>query len=242
MASINISTFDADVKDYVKGIDLSQYATLLAGAERDGIRRFCRDTGILQTTLSDITVALNDRDYDLSLPTDDANNGKSELVHVVWAKFHLASEDATQFRRLTPRTRQYMENYYGDAWEYQTGTPTIFIVEEPDTVILYPIPDAAAENGKLSVRVSLQPTFDATKIVDWLYGKYQEVILLSILSEVYGYTNKPWSNQELADKAMAAYRNELFVAQNFRHSGLNETDFGPFFSNVPGSRSSDGSV
>jgi hypothetical protein len=237
--AVLISVFYPGIYDFVKGIELAQYATTLAGACVDGIRRFCIDTGIWQKTLSPITVTSPTSTYALSLPTD-SDDGKADLVHVEWAKFRLTSESDDQYVHLIPRTRQYMDHYYGPAWEFQIGRPTIFVVEEPQTIRLYPIPDSSS-GGSLLARVALMPTLDATKTIDFLYNKYQNVIQHAILSEIYGYTNKPWSDQELSKASFEDYTRDLYIAKTFVQAGINKPNNSPFWPPAGGSRNSDGS-
>jgi len=236
--AINVSLFYPGIYDFIKGIELAQYATTLAGTCLDGLRRFCMDTGIWQKTLSAITVTSPTAAYSLSLPTD-SDDGKADLVHVEWAKFRLTADADTQYVTLIPRSRQYMDQYFGPAWEYQTGRPTMFVVDEPQTILLYPIPDSSSA-GKLLVRPALMPTLDATKTIDFLYNKYQHTIQFAILNEIYGLTNKPWSDQELATAALEDYTRELYIAKNFVQSGLNKTINSPFFPATGGSRNADG--
>lgn len=226
------TVLDNEAVNYIKSIDLAQYAALRLLVARNAVRRFCRDSGIWQATLTAITVVAGTANYALTISDAD-------LVHVVWVKYRRTADADDQYSRITPMNRDRMENHFGGGWEFQTGTPTAFIVELPQTVKIYPIP-TADDAGKLLVRVAKMPLMTSSSFEDFMYNGHREAILQAYLLEAYSMTNKPWSSPELAAKARITYEELMYYAQTIARQGKHEGDQLPYFPEFSGSRNQNG--
>lgn len=92
----------------------------------------------------------------------------------------------------------------GDDWRVQTGTPTAVLMDSPEVVRLYPVPNADATTG-LKLRVALQPSKTATGMPGDLARRYHEQILAGAKARLMLMPGKPWSNGDLATVQAAVF-------------------------------------
>jgi len=104
---------------------------------------------------------------------------------------------------LTPLARRDLDALYA-YWPGQEGTPTYFVQEKIEKLILVPKPSAALVGGILA-KVSARPARSATAVDDELWEKYLEVIASGAKAKLFAMKKKPWT-----DSALANYHRQLF--------------------------------
>jgi len=104
---------------------------------------------------------------------------------------------------LTPLARRDLDALYA-YWPGQEGTPSYFVQEKLEKLILVPKPSAALVGGILA-KVSARPARSATGVDDELWEKYLEVIASGAKAKLFAMKKKPWT-----DSALANYHRQLF--------------------------------
>ncbi len=118
-------------------------------------------------------------------PTDT----DTDLVKVMKAKY-----DNKRLRIVTP---EYLDEYLRDDWEDETGVPCLATMLQFNEIRFYPTPSAAASTG-LMLRMTVKPSESSTGIPDLLAQNYRDAIKFGALSRLMLYSNKEWSNPQMA--------------------------------------------
>jgi hypothetical protein len=210
MASENITAFRDEVSFYIKGASKSTNTTFIDKQIVRIIRDFCKKTWIWRYTLTEIDVVEDQANYTLTLPTTD---GSADLVMVDWAKFKADGTDDNQYTYLEPinllseelpsSTSRFSAGYVNET----TDAPTFFYVDPDDTLYLLPTPNStAAGTANLQVKVIVMPALTATKVPDFIYDDWVEVLAKGVAGRVCNMASERWYDPKLSDRYTYQYK------------------------------------
>lgn len=206
MASNNMSDFRSDVDYYAK--NASGDTTFLDAQILRTIRDFCKKTWCWRSTLTAIDVVEADKDYTLTMPVTD---GKSELCFIDWVKYKEDGADDNQYSFVRPiniETEEVLSSTGISAgYVFETGSaPEVFWLDPDDTLQIRPIPNAtAAGTANMLVKCILMPTLDATKVPDFIYLDWLEIIAWGTAARILSMAAKKWYNPELSEYYNSKY-------------------------------------
>lgn len=146
------------------------------------------------------TVALN--------PVDQ--NRQVQFVLRAWI-YPLLGGNTRQF--LTPVARKVIGN--------DKDLPTTFYMEDPTTLVLYPVPDKTYGRG-LYVYASLIPTALAAQLPVITFTHHLDAILWGALARLYRMPQKPWTDKGLAADYAKDYRRQRLLWRD-----VAERNYGP---------------
>jgi hypothetical protein len=206
MASETIANFRPEVDYYVK--KASDDTTFIDAQILRTIRDFCKETWIWRIVLTAIDVVEDDFDYTLTIPDTD---GKAELHFIDWVKYKEDGADDDQYAYLDPINIETEEvptstgisagYVYGEGASLQ-----VFWVDPDDTLQVRPIPTAAAAGtGNMLVKTIVMPDFTATKVPDFIYKDWLELISWGTAARIMRMAAKKWYNPELAEYYSSQY-------------------------------------
>jgi hypothetical protein len=199
---IAITSWTSDVARYVKGIDNSTYAGLLANEVLETARDFCRETDIWSVLLPPIDVAIGASTYPLSYP-GVAMRSQVWRAEEVWYKESGATAD--QYTQLAPIV-DWREDENGAYWRANTAAaPSKYHFRPEDSSLLLDIIPTANSTDGLLVRASLIPDLAATQVVDFLYNRWKRGITYGIAAGLMRMSNKPWTDIQMSDYYQGQY-------------------------------------
>lgn len=179
-----LSDFYSRITPYVLGCS----DPLMEQAVRDACIDFCSSTLFLQKMLDPISLVSGVAEYELSPP-----DGDTAIVQVseVWhgqRRLNLPITDNIYPVGAFDTTKAQV---FGDPIWYYHIEPTI-------PLRVYPIPDEAATEEQLTVRVSVRPTNDAKTVDDVLYDDWAGAIAASAMSKLFMVPHQPFSDPKMA--------------------------------------------
>lgn len=86
------------------------------------------------------------------------------------------------------------------------GTPFAYTQLTPDTVTLFPAPEAAVP---LTMRLTLRPQRDATEFPDWLADRYQDAIVAGAKGRLLTMNGRAWTAPQPGAMYLASYAQEV---------------------------------
>ncbi len=112
----------------------------------------------------------------------------------------------------------------------QTGTPRYFYCFAPDSVEIFPTPDATTARG-LKIVVALVPNSNVKRVPSIAVTKYYTPILDGTLARLYSQPNKPYTNPPMAAAKQQLYRYGMSRARAQARTAFSsaETFQFPFF-------------
>lgn len=158
------------------------------------IRDFCERTDIWKYTLDAISSVAEQRDYELSVPSE------TELVTIINATY-----DDNPLDPVIETQMDWQDSYWRSA---DSGTPTSYAVLTPGYISLYPTPEDT-ESDILSVRVSLKPTVTATTVEGFLYTDWLDAIISGTLARLMAIPKKNWTDVQLSQFYLRKYESYL---------------------------------
>lgn len=173
----------SDFFDYV--------APLLPGADeslmklhiRNAAIEFCNDTRVATYSLP-VTTVVGQAVYDISLSGADYTPV-------------LINSARVGLRELRPTTKDYL-NGTVLGWRNDTGTPRMFLSDDPYSVQFYPAPDEAFE---VVVELAVKPSRESTGIEDYIFDRYVEAIAHGAVARIASIPQKPYTNPQVAQMA-----------------------------------------
>lgn len=164
----------------------------------DAVRRaaieFCERSRALRERIAFNTVA--SQDYVTIAPTG------GDVAHL----YKLMYGDET----LKPTTREDFDE------DGDTGQPLEYYIEPPNTLRLYPVPDAIYA---MVAHVAVKPDRDATMLDDVLYNNWRDEIAAGAKGMLMKMGNQPWSNPGDAELALATFYTAIDRAAHKRATG-----------------------
>ena len=225
MATKNISDFRTEVDYYVKGV--SGDATFIDAQLIRTIRDFCKETWCWRIVLTAIDVVEDDFDYTLTMPDTD---GKSELHMIDWVKYKEDGADDDQYSYVRPiniETEEVLSSTGISAgYVYGDGSALdVFWVDPDDTLQVRPIPNSVcAGTGNMLVKAIAMPDFTATKVPDFIYNDWLELISWGTAARIMRMAAKKWYNPQLAEYYSKQYEKDRdSEAKQQRWYGKNRT-------------------
>lgn len=214
----DITDWGPEVLKYVKNVDKDADVNLLDDEIKETLRDFCEHTGLWTKELPRIDVVADQRDYVLTVPTDEGTN---EIVLIERILYKEEGQDDEQFRKLFPvveweRDRKWTE--YGN-WTFRTGEPTGYFMNYQKTLSLNPIPINDSDEGLL-VRLQLKPADDADEVPFFIWEDYKKAIAWGSAGRIMSMTNKRWSNPALGDAYWAKYLDRRGNAYEKKQTGF----------------------
>ena len=100
-------------------------------------------------------------------------------------------------QKITLTTAEELDEEFNDDWLLHTGTPSRYLQLEAGVVMLYPKPIANSSIG-LKLRVSAQPSDEATGIPDAMAAKFRLAIEVGAKGKLMLHADKSWTNFDLA--------------------------------------------
>jgi hypothetical protein len=144
---------------------------------------FCRATRRWQVDAT-ITVAPGDTDKTIAVPAETV------IVDV------LELRDAE--REILPKTRPWLIQNLGPAWESLSGEIDYYTVSLNKTVRLVRTPTVS---GTLQARIAVAPLRSNTAgVEDWFFEQYVENIAIGARARLFSMSAKPWSNPKRAEE------------------------------------------
>jgi hypothetical protein len=104
-------------------------------------------------------------------------------------------------------------------WTSLTGTPTHYLQENTEEIILFPKPISSLA-AALTLKVSLKPSRKSTGIENWLVEKYLDDIMHGALWKLMEMPGKPWSEGNSALYHKGAFDAAIISAQLATQKGL----------------------
>lgn len=164
----------------------------------DAVRRaaieFCDKSRALRERVAVNTVA--SQDYVTLAPTG------GDVAHL----YKLMVGDET----LDPTTRTDFDE------DGDTGQPLEYYVEPPNTLRLYPVPDAIYA---LVAHVAVKPDRDATTLDDVLYNNWRDEIAAGAKARLMLMSKQPWYNPDDAAVAQGIFQSAIDRAAHKRATG-----------------------
>lgn len=164
----------------------------------DAVRRaaieFCEKTRALREAVSFNTVA--DQDYVTLAPT---GGDVARLYKVMYGD-----------EELEPTTRFDFDE------DGDTGQPLEYYIEPPNTLRLYPVPDAIYA---MVAHVAVKPDRDATTLDDVLYNNWRDEIAAGAKAKLLKMSKQPWYDQAAADTAKTDFQAAIDKAAHKRATG-----------------------
>jgi hypothetical protein len=200
MSTKSLSDFRSEVDYYVK--KASDDTAFVDAQILRTIRDFCKQTWCWRIVLTAIDVVEDDFDYTLTIPDTD---GKAELHFIDWVKYKEDGADDNQYSYVRPiniETEEVLSSTGISAgYVYGEGTALdVFWVDPDDTLQVRPIPTAAAAGtGNMLVKTIVMPDFTATKVPDFIYNDWLEIISWGTAARVMRMAAKKWYNPTLAE-------------------------------------------
>lgn len=158
-------------------------------AIRNAVIEFCGRTKIWVIDHDPISIVANESTYQFEPP-----NG-AVVSSIVAAWFGGVGIDPTTQAEL---------NAEHTGWTTLTGTPTKYLQENSEEVILFRKPTSALTNG-LTMKVALKPKRNSTGVEAWIIEEYQEEIAHGAKARLFSMQKKPWSDAALASYHMGAF-------------------------------------
>lgn len=143
---------------------------------------FCEETAVYVADHDPISLVKGVAEYDLEPPEPETDIVGIKKAWVVDAAIEYVSQDSLNQRPV----------YWPGE---EAPRPTSFTQQTPTTVIVYPKPTEAIQNG-LRMKVVLRPALKASSIVDWVGGKYLQEIADGTKAMLMAMPNKPWTQPE----------------------------------------------
>lgn len=162
-------------------------------AIRNAVIEFCTDSGYWEHNCYAQPGVLNTPEYTPDVP----DNTKLVTVFDIWYGG----------RPLYPRAENELRRMYGAGdWRTATGYPRWFLSDNPDNVIVVPMPDANSAAYDLTIKCCVAPLRASTGALDSIYERYAEVIAMGALARLKATPDQPYSDANGA----------LFLERRFR--------------------------
>lgn len=94
------------------------------------------------------------------------------------------------------------------------ATPSTWFMQDPNTMILYPVPDKNYGNI-LYAHVALKPTPNVAALPDIAFTHHLDAIIDGLLARMLAMPNKPWTDKEEAVSRKKNYEREKLVWRDF---------------------------
>jgi len=204
--SIDIADFRSEVDYYVK--KASDDTAFVDAQIVRVIRDFCKVTWAWRLVLDPIDVEEDEYAYDLTIPD---TQGKADLHMIDWVKYKEDGAEDYQYTYVRPiniETEEVLSStgisagyVYGDGTALQ-----VFWVDPDDTLQVRPIPDdVCAGTENMLVKAILMPDLETTKIPDFIYTEWLELISWGTAARIMRMAAKKWYNPQLAEYYSAEY-------------------------------------
>jgi hypothetical protein len=167
---------------------------MIDDAVRTAAIEFCEKTRALRERVAFNTVA--DQDYVVLAPT---GGDVARLYKLMYGD-----------RKLDPTTRADFDE------DGDTGEPREYYIEPPNTLRLYPVPDAIYA---MVAHVAVTPDRDATTLDDTLYNNWRDEIAAGAKARLMLMKNQPWYDPDGAAIAQNAFQAAIDRAAHKRATG-----------------------
>ena len=160
-------------------------------AIRNAAIEFCQASHIWLFDHDATTVVVGVANYEFDPPPD-----------TVVVRVHQAWFDTGP---IAPVTEDSLQASFGTNWREATGTPTKFLQQVHNEILLVPIPDKRVVGG-LKMTCALAPTRTATSIDTAIYERWAEKIAFGARARLHETPNQLYS-----DPAAAGYCRRMFM-------------------------------
>lgn len=192
-------------------------ANALIDAVREAGRKFCVETWLWKYTLPLINVVANTSAYTLTIP--GTLYAELEAVPDDGVRYKKSGATTDEFGNLYCTSEDELDGQFRN-WRYQTHPyPSKFYVDNLDSQLhLVPIPENASVLG-LEVTCILKPDKTCTTFPNFLYTKYEDVILEGALERLFNRSGSSWYDPEMAAKHGLEFRKGYNEAKMKRFTG-----------------------
>lgn len=146
----------------------------------------------------------------------DQNTRLQFVLGAFMFPFNGAQDPLTLF----PSTRQFLGG--------SPAPPSRYYMQQPDQMILYPVPDQTYGNI-LYVYGALVPTTLAAMLPDQSYTQHVDALIWGTMSRLYFMPKKPWSDKEEGARLERKYRQEILLYRDLANRGYGPADTGMRF-------------
>lgn len=181
----------SELRPYIRLLAPNAPNPIIDMAVVDAARELCRRTHAWRYTLEAGDLSKEGTYIVMSPPTD-------AVILKPWTIDY--ADDGT----LTPATEAQLTRKVSPGWRDDTGTPTHYVFEAPDTLILYPWLSTISMSD-LKVRVSLMPELGVTELPDRIATQHSETIRNGALARLFAMPGRSWTNPQLAGVYGAGY-------------------------------------
>jgi hypothetical protein len=101
--------------------------------------------------------------------------------------------------------------------------PSRYYMQQPDQMILYPVPDISYGNI-LYAYASLVPTTLAAQLPDASYTQHVDALIWGTMSRLYFMPKKPWTDKEEGARLEKKYRQEILIYRDIANRGYGPAD------------------
>lgn len=195
MASVSLDTFFSDITIHVDGCP----EPVMAKAVLNTLIDFCADTKVWREYVDCGTVRAASFPYDLG---GNAGAVVAGLLDVRINGYPLEATNETTLDAIRVE------------WQDDRGTPAGYYLTDPDTLMVYPLPDM---DYQMRVSQYYTPSRDATAVPSYLHQRYATIIAAGTVAQLMAIPNKPWSNPQFAavwSNRFGAKKAEVKIAVN----------------------------
>jgi len=185
--SIALSTWLKDILPRTPGLvrSVAKRELLLT------VREFYEQSFAWRGTVGPLDILADQASYKLSPEEYDEQADVIGILHATYDTFPLRKRSAAPSD--ISRTGDRPHSYYATA---------------PDTIVLYPIPTADADD-KLLVYVAFTPTLDATGLPEIASTLHREALFDGVLGRLFSHPAKPYSNPLLGQYHLKRFRSAI---------------------------------
>ncbi len=163
----------------------------MINALREAAIEFCKETKVWKQSDILIATVAGTAAYEIVPPE------KTDVSSIVMVKH--------DGQKLNPLSADMM-----DRQASASGTPRYFTFEEPLTLNFAPTPDTSAVDI-ISVKVALQPVYNATEVPAFLLARYKGAIVAKAKSILMMIPDKAWTDYQLAAANNAQFKQEMYA-------------------------------
>lgn len=103
----------------------------------------------------------------------------------------------------------------GTDWRDHSSTPREYVQLTPDTITLYPKPDARVEEG-LKLIIATRPSLDSQGVDDMVYEYWYDTIVAGALAVLYNHAGRPYANPPAVEPMRAEFQMGIAAARQRR--------------------------